>query len=115
MNPYLDKNTTLTQAASDQELGKQYRAKQEARAIADQETGLAYEQGGKDALAKFLNETVYRPQQEQMTPDQMKMNLFSKYQDGSMGLAELAQSGIFNRDELKQIADIPNNLSNQGY
>ena len=56
-NPYTDPNATLTGAASDQELGRRVRAQQAARAIADQEIGLArqsaHNQGMQEAIQKL--------------------------------------------------------------
>lgn len=56
-NPYTDPNATLTGAASDQELGKRVRAMQNAKAIAEQEIGLAsqaaHRQGMQDAVQRL--------------------------------------------------------------
>lgn len=62
-NPYLDRNTTITEAVSDQELGKQLRMRQ-AQDVGYQ-TGMqtkdasvleAYQQGITDGLASMLAE-----------------------------------------------------------
>ena len=66
-NPYTNPNTTLTQAASDQELGKRFREQQRVRDLVNQEVGLAsqmaYDKGRVDSeaeLAQMLYEQVHR-------------------------------------------------------
>ena len=61
MNPYLDRNSTLTGAASDQELGRQAREGMAVKAAHDQ----GYDRGRVESergLAKMLYNSVFGPQ-----------------------------------------------------
>jgi len=77
MNPYLNENTTITEAVSDQELGKQARMRQIAeqgytKGIQDNKLAsqAAYEQGLADQARKLAELRQFEGMQA-MTPEQL--------------------------------------------